>query len=301
MGQSGWGRAGSFTQRHIHSQMESVLPQGQLLTSRLTAAWRSYCPFLHNVLEKNVDDHSLCLCKAKFQSHLHISYWFGCLTKRQSADCPTPYSWFSLKNDCERHFSHCLSHVLLPFLNQIGRPERNIAQSMNCANPQALLCLHIQALEWSACLCLAPLPVLMCLGVIFPLSSISDPLGVRVALVLGCLETEEVTTFESGDDVFSLPWLLPFAVWWVSLQAQCPWEWMSPDLPFSALILVSWLWPVAEICGRDTAARRYLPYLLSDCGDLGFLTLYIFFSFIQNKTIFSTLKKKKKAKHFVPF
>lgn len=40
---------------------------------------------------------------------------------------------------------------------------------------------------------------------------------------------------------------------------------------------------------------RYLLHLLSSCGDLGFLTLYIFF-FIQNKTIFSTLKKEKKKK-----
>lgn len=300
MGQSGWGRAGSFTQRHIHSQMESVLPQGQLLTSRLTAAWRSYCPFLHNVLEKKCGWPLSMFMQSKVSepsSHL-LLVWLP----HKKAECWLSNPIFLIQSQkwlWETLFTLPLSRSP-SFLNQIGRPERNIAQSMNCANPQALLCLHIQALEWSACLCLAPLPVLMCLGVIFPLSSISDPLGVRVAVVLGCLETEEVTTFESGDDVFSLPWHLPFAVWWVSLQAQCPWEWMSPDLPFSALILVSWLWPVAEICGRDTAARRYLPYLPSDCGDLGFLTLYIFFSFIQNKTIFSTLKKKK-AKHFVPF
>lgn len=143
---------GSPARRLLPGQMESTVLIGQLLTNGLTAVWKSRCPFPCIVLEKNVTDHSLCLHRAKAESQPQSSYWFGSQSNQQSSDCPAPYSWFNPKNECEWHPPLYLSQVLLPPLNQIGRPERSIAQDMLCAAPQALHCLHAQALKWMYCM-----------------------------------------------------------------------------------------------------------------------------------------------------
>lgn len=117
------------------------------------------------------------------------------------------------------------------------RPEKRIAQCMLCTAPQAHTASPHR--KWGVwCLCCS-----------FPTTS---PLVV-----------ERVTMFWLSWSGKSSLGLSP-ALWASEPSLQCTREKPPPNL------LVSW-----DMLGM--AAVRYLLHLLSGCGDLGFLTLYIFF------------------------
>lgn len=138
-----------------------------------------------------------------------------------------PYSWFSPKNECGRCLEDITSHKFSFYPWTRLECQRGSSQYLLCVTPQALLLPPYSGPTVGYTVCPSPaLTYVLRHPVCVSLLSLPtcDPVKMgEGSHACGCWKLKgQKATYKSIDCIFSLPWLLPFAIWVSKLAGPVP-------------------------------------------------------------------------------